>query len=464
MSRHVTTAAQSLPQMSGVRRTRGAAALIVVLLLFFILSLVAAYTSRSMVFEQRTSSNQVRSTQALEIGDAGIEWAITKLNAGLVDINCNTSNTGPSTFRERYLSVHPTTGVLSAVAGANATCVMQPGAGWACTCPAVGSSIPLAGSGPFPAFRVYFGFDQTGARANAIRVTVSACTDASENCLANPQVPDAGKGQTSVSALLGLKGAIDTIPAAALTIPSTLTSAASMTLLSGTQVVAYNTLQEGSGIAIQAGGSLPGTGIVVGGPPGSPAESAKIEGDMSLSSQVATGGLRKSSDAGACPAGDLHPGCSANRAFAAVFGSPRTVFLQQPALVRCSSGCSAAALNSLATANPKSVLLVESGAGGVDLDGSLGTAGAPVTLIVEGDVRISGAGTVVNGFVYSTSGSWNVTGSPRIDGAIATEEAMTLDGGGRLEVRYSAAVLNRLRREAGSFARIPGGWRDFPAS
>ena len=45
---------------------RGAAALVVVMVLFFIISLVAAYASRNMIFEQKTSANQYRSTAAME--------------------------------------------------------------------------------------------------------------------------------------------------------------------------------------------------------------------------------------------------------------------------------------------------------------------------------------------------------------------------------------------------------------
>lgn len=443
---------------------RGAAALVVVLVLFFIVSLVAAYTSRGMIFEQRTSINQLRSTQALEIGDAGIEWAITKLNSGLVDASCDTSNTGASTFRQRYLLVAPTSGLISAVLGASATCVMQPGTGWVCTCPVAGSSIPTAGSGPFPAFRVYFGFDDTGARPNAIRVTVSACTDAGVNCLQNPQVPEAGKGNASVSALLGLKGAVDTIPAAAVTIPAPTTASPSLTLTAGTELTAYNAASDGSGLAIQAGGTLPLAGVTAGGAPGAPAEGTRLEGDVSLSGEAIVGGLRNSSDAGACPVGSTHLGCSANRMFTSVFGAPRAIYRSQPSVVRCTAGCTSAALGTLAANNPRSILLVESGAGGVDLDASLGSAAAPIALIVEGDVRVTGVGTVVTGLVYSTSGAWTVTGTPRVDGAVVSEVAMTMGGGGRLEVRYDSAVLHRLRREYGSFVRVPGGWRDFTAS
>ena len=45
---------------------RGVATLAVVMVLFFIIALTAAYTSRNMIFEQKTSANQYRSTLAFE--------------------------------------------------------------------------------------------------------------------------------------------------------------------------------------------------------------------------------------------------------------------------------------------------------------------------------------------------------------------------------------------------------------
>jgi hypothetical protein len=52
------------------------ATLTVVMVLFFVVSLVAAYAGRTSIFEQRTSANQYRSTQALEAAEAGLEWAV----------------------------------------------------------------------------------------------------------------------------------------------------------------------------------------------------------------------------------------------------------------------------------------------------------------------------------------------------------------------------------------------------
>lgn len=442
------------------RRVRGAAALIVVLVLFFVVSLVAAYTSRGMIFEQRTSINQLRSTQVLDIGDAGVEWALTKLNAGLLGAACDATPGGANTFRERYL-VFAADGTITGNAAANPTCTFSEGAGWTCSCPTAGSTIPGVAGGPTPAFRAYFGADTTGARPNLIRVTVSACTDASANCLANPQIPDPGKGNVVVSASLGLKGALDTIPAAAVTLPSLSTGVAALTLTGGTRLAAYNGNPLGSGLAIHAGGTLPAApDLTVGGAPGAPASTATLEGDATLSADAGSGGLRDSSDAGACAAGDANVGCSFNRTFTAFFGAPRAVYRNQPSLVRCTAGCDSAALAQLAARNPRSIILVE---GNATLDGNLGTAAAPVALIVEGNVTVSGAGTIVTGFVYGTSGTWTITGTPQISGAIASEVAATMGGGGTLSVNYDLAALNKLRFEYGSFVRVPGGWRDFPS-
>ena len=50
---------QPMPR-APIRQQRGIAALVVVMVLFFIISLVAAYTGRNLIFEQRTSTNQYR--------------------------------------------------------------------------------------------------------------------------------------------------------------------------------------------------------------------------------------------------------------------------------------------------------------------------------------------------------------------------------------------------------------------
>ena len=95
-------------------RQRGAASLIVVMVLFFVISMVAAYTNRNLIFEQKTAANQQRSTRALEAADAGIEWALTMLNTGRITNACATSALVTDTdFRQRYLVIDPANGNIT---------------------------------------------------------------------------------------------------------------------------------------------------------------------------------------------------------------------------------------------------------------------------------------------------------------------------------------------------------------
>ena len=76
------------------RHQRGVAGLAVVLLLLFGTSIIAFYLNRGLIFEQKTSANQVRSTSAFELAEAGIEWATGMLNNPLdvLEANCATPN------------------------------------------------------------------------------------------------------------------------------------------------------------------------------------------------------------------------------------------------------------------------------------------------------------------------------------------------------------------------------------
>ena len=52
---------------------RGAAALAVSMLLLFASSIVVFYLNRGLIFEQKTFANQMRSTSAFEVAEAGVE-------------------------------------------------------------------------------------------------------------------------------------------------------------------------------------------------------------------------------------------------------------------------------------------------------------------------------------------------------------------------------------------------------
>ena len=92
------------------------------MVLSFVLLLTAAYANRNLIFEQHTSVNQYRSTQAFEAAEAGLEWAVALLNGGRVDDACvETGNSTGFSFRQRYFVVTRTSGSAASRAADAAT-------------------------------------------------------------------------------------------------------------------------------------------------------------------------------------------------------------------------------------------------------------------------------------------------------------------------------------------------------
>ena len=134
-------------------KQRGAAALAVSMVLLFAMTVVAFFANRSMIFEQRTSANQVRYTKGFEVADAGIEWAIARLNdpLTLAAASCvpDGSTAGLLSFRDRYLqptasdATHPT-GWFNPVTTVYPGCQIDPSNGnLTCGCPAPAWQLPI---------------------------------------------------------------------------------------------------------------------------------------------------------------------------------------------------------------------------------------------------------------------------------------------------------------------------------
>jgi Tfp pilus assembly protein PilX len=86
---------------------RGAATLTVVMILFFILAMVAAYTNRTLIVDQRASANNMRGAMAMEAAEAGIEWALMHLNGPRATQTCDSSDQQADLeFRTRYLTLN----------------------------------------------------------------------------------------------------------------------------------------------------------------------------------------------------------------------------------------------------------------------------------------------------------------------------------------------------------------------
>ena len=447
------------------RSQGGAAALVVVMLLFFIMSLVAAYTSRNLIFEQRTSTNQYRSTQALEAADAGVDWAIAQLNAGRLTETCTPSTADTTTndrsFRERYLTIDASSGALTPVnpvlgvpgASVNPRCVLAPGSAagswqWNCQCPLRNAATtPLANPVTAIAPAFILSLRAVGSRPDLVVLRSESCTRLDDNCLNFlPDRGGTGDGVAAVEVTLALRGAITRLPTAPMTVLGN-----AVALGSGASLRLTNTNTASSGITLHtAASSLPTTGLTLTGLPG-----------------VAPAGTTVTSDASLSPAGVT--GFSAeDRKFIQFFGLTPASYQRQPGLPQldCSGGCDAAAINNLAFRNPGRPLWLTGAGGTVTIDAAVGT-GAPVLLIVEGDVVFGSSGSL-NGLIYgrwsvaNPDWGWSVTGSPTINGAVIAEGSLTINGGSsNLAVNYDAARLRALRIAQGSFVRVPGSWKDF---
>ncbi len=444
-------------------RQRGAASLVVVLLLFFVIALVSAYTSRNLIFEQRTSVNQYRSSMAFETAEAGLEWAVALLNGGRIGNNCAEAGApaGSPSFRQRYLNIDHGTGIVTPrmqvgnpLLSLKPTCVWN-GTTWVCTCPVDGEPVLAlpAGGGLQPAFRLRF--VPLVARPGVVRIQINGCVRMTQACLDDfTDAPQDSEGRAQHTALLALKSALTTAPAAALTVYGNVAGGAGGTI-ENTDVVA-------GAVTVHAAGAVNLGGLAVVGAPGTPASRSFVAGDASL----VPNGLSLT-DITAMPAVPAHR----DRVFGSVFGLAPATYREQPALrvLDCpNTGCRAA-LSDLVAANPDRVIWVPGDlvletagdVGSLPNPGNAAVAGV-ATVVVEGNVRFLTPGVNIYGVVYARSGSWSGTGS--ITGAALVEgplELATASPAANPSVTYNQAVINAARRSSGSFVVLPGDWKDF---
>lgn len=443
------------PAPASRRSQRGAASLVVVMLLFFLMALVAAYASRNLIFEQRTSANQYRYTQAFEAAEAGLNWALAQLNGGRIDANCvATGDLNATSFRARYIEDIDAQGRMTIktrtpAPGAETvllpSCVFDPSVNdWACNCPAdAAPSLPAVAASalPRPMFSVRLEYlnPAPGTRRDAIRLVSVGCSRLDASCLsANPRAPG-GDAMAVLSTVVALRSAMSTIPGAALTARGSVDGGAGPLRLVNNDV-------ESGGLTVLAGGAVAG-GVFAISLPGTPPEASIIATDARLGSHA-----------------------SGTRMFNAYFGMSPDMHRTQPGAVvlNCATGCDAAAVNAELARNPGKALWL---LGDLEVDGNIGAspvagglaaseqaAARPALLVVTGNVNMT-AGEV-HGAIYSRAANWNRgAGNTQVFGALLAEGQFS--GAGAQEVVYDAGVLAELRTRTGSFVRVPSGWRDF---
>ncbi|WP_280151069.1 pilus assembly PilX N-terminal domain-containing protein [Piscinibacter sp. XHJ-5] len=393
---------------------QGAAALAVTLVLFFIATLVAASAQRNHVFELRASANQYRATQAFEAAEAGLEWATAMLNDPRpLDAHCQPGNADDSSFADR-LAVAPTV---------TATCVRNDGT-WRCNCPAPGEpqvAAPLADDPP-AAFSVRVA---GGPAPGSLRLVATGCTRLDGGTCA-PEGSASGDAAARIQQTLGFIPSPTVAPIAALTVRGSVAAVAAVGL--------HNSDTDSGGVAVHAGGGVVAPNARLTTAPGGPVEAAVVQGDQ----QLAT--------------------LDGARFFASFFGIDKALWRQQPGVARiaCSGDCGQAL--SQATLAARHRLLWIDGDLQLSGDVALGTRERPIVIVASGAVRLNGP-VVVHGVLYGASLTWNHAGGGAIHGAALSEG----DYGGDASPDFirDVDVLATLKRSAGSFARLPGSWKDF---
>jgi hypothetical protein len=471
----VNAALRARPGQAGPASQRGIATLVVVMVLFFVVAMVAAYTSRNLIFEQRTSANQFRSSIAFEAADAGVEWTLAMLNGSLIDDNCEASAATPgSNFQQRYLSI-ATDGTISLTAGraptapANWPSCAFDGTRWGsagnCRCPRDATLLAPPPS-TLPAFRAWLPkFPEATDPAvgpGMVSIQINGCTRMSDgttpDCLAQDPQAQTGDAVAGVRVVLALRPGFSAMPVAAVTAQGVLTMPAGASSL---RVV--NTDSRSNGITVNTGGTIMNPGSI---------QAEGVTGGAT-GEQTMAGDDTRLRDLSPAAAGSMGVG---ERMFVSQFGMRRALYREQPGLRTCPGfglpNCTAASLTTLLATNPQRIIWVD---GDLTLDASLGSATAPVLLIVNGSRLSLDAGVKITGFVYITGAGTGTStlelpadAATGIQGALVAESALTVSYSGATPaapnlptISYDPVVLNLLRTSYGSWVRLPGGWRDF---
>ena len=393
----------------------GAASLVVTLILFGVMALVAAFANRNLLFEARSSLNQVRATQAFEAAEAAVEWSTVMINdTRPIDAQClATPDAASFSFRERQRAAD------RAGVALRATCVNGP-KGWTCSCAADGKAVFAADvSIDRPAFAVAITADPT---PRAWRVSATGCTSLSGDCL--PSSARSADAVAHIQTTIASLPAIASVPVAALTARGSIDA--------GFASAGFHNPDAGSnGMTVHAGGTVSASAARFTTAPGAAWESSIVDKDTALA------------------------GLSPDDFFRSFFGLPKPLWKQQPAvkIVRCDATCDDTLKAAIVSGTR--MLWIDSDARlGSDL--VLGSRERPIVIVANGQLVLEGSVTL-HGLAYAQGIEWMHGGTLR--GAAISES--TAIGHGVMDFVHDAVVLDALRNDLGSVSRLPGSWKDF---
>ncbi len=450
-------------------KQRGAAALAMSMVLLFAMTVVAFFANRGMIFEQRTSANQVRYTKGFELADAGIEWAIARLNDPLT-LAANSCVPAVGTvasplvsFRDRY--IRPTaanpptnnTGWFNVVSTAYPGCQIDPATGTpTCACPSAGAA--TLATATLPRFRVQFNAvtvaNNSTNDVQAVEIVSRGCTNG-DPCDPS-QAATSSDSSTIIRTIVKVRPTFPTIPGAGMISGSTTLVGGSINVVNTDTKSNGITINTGSTVEINANGfwvqSLPGT---------APAQSI-LDNDPSLLNLT-----------NADSTGELF--------FSSFFGLGFTAYQQASDTKVLGPGAGGYAAGNCTGASDCGAAVsywADRGItkfwvnGAVDFGSSnmpsltttLGTAAKPLALATSGDLSF-GSNVNAFGIFYSASATVNTdatlgNGNPTIVGSFISRGDINKQGAGNLTVAYNGALFGSAGAPSGILVPVPGSWRD----
>lgn len=439
------------------RSQRGAAALVVALVLVLGMTLVAFFANRGMLFEQKSSANQYRSTRAFELAEAGLEWAVARLNEDLfLNSACNnpgvTGNPVTNSFRERYLAPSNAGFSINTSTSTHAGCTIAANGAATCSCPASGTS-PTLGSPNDARFAVRFNPDPAGD-PTSVEILAYGCTNQGAPCDAgSTAAPD---GTAVVRALFKVRPRFPSSPGAGLVAGSAATTGGSLNVI--------NLDVKSNGITINSGTTVKlGTGTDVKTLPGTPPHASVLDNDFSLAELTRA-------DAN----GDLF--------FQSFFGETQAQYQANPQTwlitanscgtrsrcTQCGNAGSCGTAVSNAINNGVTQFWADTDVqftnGNLPAIGTIGTPTRPINFAGSAGVEIRSNITAYGMFFVATGSAidnWDYSGSgsAKVYGAFVSRGDFAKGGTGTLDLIYDANIF-RAGETLGLMVRVPGSWRD----
>jgi hypothetical protein len=431
---------------------RGAAALPVALLLLFGMTLIAFFANRGMLFEQRTSANQYRSTIAFEAAEAGLEWYVARLNDPRFISAAPTCYPGATlTSASAGDRLLPLTSSGFTINGAmRVGCSLNAAGTPTCGCPTSGD--PTLGSKDDPRFTVRI--SSVSGDPWSVRIESYGCSNASADGLACDPTSSGSDAVAYVTAVYKMKPAFPNAPGAGLVTGAIAATSGNFSVI--------NTDVASNGITINAGAAVElGSAVNVISLPGTPARASVLDNDPSLANLNTLD-----------PTGDVFFATFFGETLSQYQNNPLTWTLQAGACgsnANCSqcstaSACATSLVNAISNGFYKFWASTDISIQGSDVSGlpggTLGSASKPIALASSSNIKLTSAMTAYGMFYSQSADVWDYTGSGtvQVNGAFVSRTDFN-KGAGTLDLVYNANLFDP-GRSRGTMIRVPGSWRD----